>query len=183
MKKKLYKNKVFEPNVESIGCTINVYQESINHEIPEYLVHFKYFVDLMEHYGFVPISDEESNEIGFPSAINNFEKIFNQINNNIDKKVIMKKDIGETLNITDNEKTISFLNKYFIFKKIRTVNISHIKILNVKQETENEDDKNDDDSVIEEENKTKKNTELQDNELNIYIKKLDKKIRITRVKK
>ena len=177
--KKLYKNKVFEPNVESIGCTIDVYQESINQEIPEYLVHFKYFVDLMEQYGFVPLSDEESNEIGFPSAINNFEKIFNQITNNIDKKIIMKKDIGETLNITDNEKTISFLNKYFIFKKIRSVNISNIKILNVKQDIKEKES----DDAEDDESKTTKNTEIKDGKLNIYVKKLNKKIRITKVKK
>jgi D-hexose-6-phosphate mutarotase len=134
----------------------------------------------MEQYGFVPLSDEESNEIGFPSAINNFEKIFNQITNNIDKKIIMKKDIGETLNITDNEKTISFLNKYFIFKKIRSVNISNIKILNVKQEDIKEKESDD---AEDDESKTTKNTEIKDSKLNIYIKKLNKKIRITKVKK
>ena len=44
--------------------------------------------------------------------------------NTIKRKPYLSKDIGESLNMTTGEKTISFYNKYFIFKKIRIVDTS-----------------------------------------------------------
>ena len=40
-----------------------------------------------------------------------------------DKRLINK--IGNSLNMTEEEKKISFLNNYFIFKKIRNINIEN----------------------------------------------------------
>ena len=45
----------------------------------------------------------------------------NDLKNTIKRKPYLSKDIGESLNMTTGEKTISFYNKYFIFKKIRIV--------------------------------------------------------------
>ena len=49
-------------------------------------------------------------------------------------------DIGSALDMTSDEKKVSFLNKYFIFKKIRDVNAEEVeKIqLNISEDVEKE---------------------------------------------
>ena len=88
-----------------LGYTIGVYQESINKEFNEYLVNFKYFVEIMGAYGFMPISPIKEIE-----AIDSFESIY--------------KRGGFTL--SDEEQQISFLNNYFIFKKVRQVSSAYV---------------------------------------------------------
>jgi hypothetical protein len=55
----------------------------------------------------------------------------------ISKNKFKVKDYGEAINMSSQEKKISFLNRYFVYKKIRTVNIESIEIeLGEYQETE-----------------------------------------------
>ena len=116
-----YDKDTFNPDISSLGYTINVYQESINKTFPEYLVNFEYLISIMEKYGFVPLPKEECKDIGLKTGVGSFKDIFNDLNNTIKRKPYLVKDIGESLNMTTAEKTISFYNKYFIFKKIRIV--------------------------------------------------------------
>ena len=51
---------------------------------------------------------------------------------NIKLNRIKKHYIGDALNMTNNEKEISFLNNYFIYKKIRNVNSE--KMVNILKE-------------------------------------------------
>ena len=44
----------------------------------------------------------------------------------VENKTIKKANIGKAMNMTPNEKTISFLNNYFIFKKVRSPNAREI---------------------------------------------------------
>ena len=116
-----YDRDTFTPDVSSLGYTINVYQESINKTFPEYLVNFEFLISIMEKYGFIPLPEEECRDIGLKTGVGSFKDIFNDLKNTIKRKPYLSKDIGDSLNMTTGEKTISFYNKYFIFKKIRIV--------------------------------------------------------------
>tara|TARA_Y100000389_G_C17471366_1_gene531526 strand:- start:2470 stop:5784 length:3315 start_codon:yes stop_codon:yes gene_type:complete len=91
----------------SLGFKISVYQESINQNIDEYLVNFDYFKKVMADYGFI-LDDSFSVNKNKLSSVDNFEVLYN-INHKSKKKM------------SDEEKKISFMNNYFIFKKVRDV--------------------------------------------------------------
>ena len=60
----------------------------------------------------------------------------------IESGKIDKADVGKALNMSNEEKTISFLNNYYIFKKIRNPNAKEItdRILNITEEQAKLDD-------------------------------------------
>ena len=116
--KKLYNETEFPNNEKSIGYKIDVYQESINNYIPEYLVNFDYFTILLQEYGFIPITTEEANEMNFPHSIGTFQELYRKMQKEIRENKINKKRLGKATQMTEYEQEISFLNNYFIFKKI-----------------------------------------------------------------
>ena len=116
-----YDRDTFAPDVSSLGYTINVYQESINKTFPEFLVNFEFLVSIMEKYGFIPLPQEECKDIGLKTGVGSFKDIFNDLKQTLKRKPYLAKDIGQSLDMSTQEKTISFYNKYFIFKKIRIV--------------------------------------------------------------
>jgi Tfp pilus assembly protein PilX len=112
---KKYSQTGFVGDETSVGYAINVYQESINKYAIEYLVHFHYLVRLMENYGFKLLTNTEANHHGFPSGSGLFSELFHQ----------MKKE-GTAMEMSEKEKEISFLNRYFIFRKIHDVNAEKV---------------------------------------------------------
>ena len=124
--KKLYTQTTFPDDESSLGYAVDVYQESINKTATEYLVNFDFFIRTMENFGFVPIDDTEAERMGFPQAIGSFESLFNTMESEIENKTIKKVNIGKATNMKANEKFISFLNNYFIFKKVRNPNAKEI---------------------------------------------------------
>jgi hypothetical protein len=70
----------------------------------------------MEDYGFKLISLEEAKAMGFSSGSGLFEDLFRQMN-----KEGNRTSYGEAPNMSREEKEISFLNRYFIFRKIHDV--------------------------------------------------------------
>lgn len=88
---------------DCLGYTVSVYQESINNVIDEYLVHFPYLIKLMAAYGFTLSSPNIPPLASFESEYKN-------------SKFRMSKE----------EQQISFLNKYFIFRKERNINTSQV---------------------------------------------------------
>ena len=108
-----YDHASFNGDETSVGYPINVFQETINKTFKEYLVNLDYFTRVMENYGFKPITDTEAVELDIPSSLGNFEKLYKK-----------------TFNMTPNERQISFLNTYFIFKKIRSVDAEKVKLQN-----------------------------------------------------
>lgn len=112
---KLYDRDVFENNNSSVGYAINVFQESINKTFKEYLVNFDYLVRLFENYGF----KLENTHL--------FEEDFNNINvermSDEDRSVYTN-----VLNMSEEEKSISFLNRWMVFKKIRNVDTEKVYI-------------------------------------------------------
>lgn len=123
---KLYNNTTFADDESSLGYPVNVYQESINKTFKEYLVNFNFLTRELENFGFVPITDAEANNLGFPKGIGSFESLYDIMEQNIHNNRIKKKNIGKAANMTIKEKKISFLNNYFIYKKIRNPNAKEI---------------------------------------------------------
>ena len=114
-------------------------KESINKTFREYLVNFEFFTRVLENYGFVPITTQEANAMGFPQAIGSFEDLFDNMMDDIHNNKLKKFNIGKAANLSANEKIISFLNNYFIYKKVRNPNAKEItdNILNIPEQEPN----------------------------------------------
>lgn len=120
--KKMYDNITFDDDISSVGYAIDVYQETINKVFREYLVNFNYLTRLMENYGFVQITDTEAKELGVPSSSGMFNELYNEMEQEISRNKSKANDYGLADKMSSGEKRISFLNRYFIYKKIRNVN-------------------------------------------------------------
>ena len=116
----------FNDNDTSLGYTISVYQETINKTFPEFLVNFEYLTELIENYGFTPLTPEELETLGFVSSIGSFSLLFDDLKKNIKQTPRLKKIVGTSIDMNHNEKKISFLNNYFIFRKRRPVNAESV---------------------------------------------------------
>lgn len=144
----------FKDDPVCLGLQIDVYQESINKVFPEYLVNFEYFTSLLEHYGFVLLTNEESNKIGFDKSLGSFENLYDNMSKETKQYKHAKKYYGKAGEMNINEKSISFLNNYFIYRKIRDVDTESVFNTQIKEIIKKPKKKN--------------------------IKKLGKKIRISR---
>lgn len=124
---KKYFQESFPDNEDSLGLTISVYQDSINQEIEEYLVNFNYFSKCMLLYGF----EEERYLPGTKDlpGCGEFKLIYDRYGGDV--------KFGKDA-LTENEKKISFLNKYFVYRKARSVNSTMVynKLLHNVEDTE-----------------------------------------------
>jgi hypothetical protein len=118
----------FPEDDESIGMPIYVYQESIDKMFVEYLVNFEYFVRLMEDYGFVLWDDAK--KIGLstsggsaPTAM--FDLLYSKMKRDIQDNPDLF--VREAPDMQYFEKQISFLNRYFVFQKVRDLSQSSLK--------------------------------------------------------
>jgi hypothetical protein len=126
--KKQYTNSEFRDDASSFGYGIEVYQESINMRFTEYLVNFEYFIRLMKVYGFELLTEEESQQIGLPHSAGSFKLLFKQMLEDMAKDRKNKLLYNIASQMTDQEKTISFYNNYFVFKKVRNITTEHVII-------------------------------------------------------
>lgn len=134
--KKMYENETFNNDDEtSLGYGIDVYQETINKVFREYLVNFNYLNRILEHYGFVLLNSEECRQIGLRRATGMFNELFNTLEYEVQRDRRKLSDYGEAPYMTNNEKRISFLNRYIVYKKVRNVNAENVflKYLNVSK--------------------------------------------------
>lgn len=118
----------FEDDSSSIGYKINVYQESINQYIYEYLVNYDYLDRLMNAYGFKLINREEANDVGLPDGSGLFSELFINMLEEIKRNKFKSSLFGEAPNMASFEKEISFLNRFFVYKKVREVNIDKLNL-------------------------------------------------------
>ena len=131
---KMYDESGFPEDDMSLGYPINVYQESINKVFREYLVNFQYFIRIMENYGFVLVNKSEAHHMGLPDATGLFKDLFQTMENEINRNELNARDYGEAHYMSPEEKRISFLNRYFIFKKIRNINAEKMgKIISMQE--------------------------------------------------
>ncbi len=126
--KKQYTNTEFRDDASSFGYGIEVYQESINMRFTEYLVNFEYLIRLMKVYGFELLTEEESQRIGLPHSAGSFKLLFKQMIEDMTKDRKDKLLYNVASQMTDQEKTISFYNNYFVFKKVRNITTEHVVI-------------------------------------------------------
>ena len=127
--KKQYSIDRFENNENSVGHKIEVFQESINQYIPEFLVNFDYLIQLMESFGFALPTREEANKMGLPNAMGNFNELFDEMKENLRRRKIKAGDVGSAMDLNADEKKVSFLNKYFVFKKVRDINARQMAMM------------------------------------------------------
>ena len=122
--KKKYNNPLFTPDDRSLGISIGVFISSINQEITEYLVNFEYLVEKLKEKNIVLVTTDEAKEFNLPdnNSSSTFDTVYNDLlkqvhskENSHTKKYKLYKNIVEQL--SDGEKKISFLSRYFIFKK------------------------------------------------------------------
>jgi hypothetical protein len=123
---KMYSEDNFYDDETSLGYTIKVYQETINKPFDEYLVNFTYMTQLMENYGFQVLSDQDAINLGFPAGTGLFEDLFNDMTKRIRANHLLRSAYGKAPAMTENDKEISFKNRYFIFKKTSNVNIDRV---------------------------------------------------------
>ena len=117
----------------SLGYGIDIYQETINKTFREYLVNYKYLLRIMENNGFVLLTESEYKQLNLPNSMGNFEQLYNFMKMEVEKSPYLAKKLGSALDLSDEEKQISFLNNYFIFKKIRNVEYEPDEIVSKKQ--------------------------------------------------
>jgi len=135
---KLYNQTGFSDDETSIGYPISVYQETIGKSFIEYLVNFNYFIRLMDDYGFALLQKkEEANPLGLPNSSGLFSELFREMENEIRNKPNEKKNYGLALNMTPEEKQISFLNRYFVFRKVRDVQTDKVAKIITQPNLEN----------------------------------------------
>jgi hypothetical protein len=147
---KKYSDDEFPDDETSIGMQIDVYQDSINKVFPEFLVNFKYLVQLMDQYGFTLVTNEQAEKMELPAGSAMFETLYNTMRVEMRGKYIQKEEYGAASEMSIEEQQISFLNRYFVFKKTHTVNTENLyKIIrnrstiriSEKQEEEEEETK------------------------------------------
>ena len=118
----------FDDDSSSIGYRIDVFQESINQNIKEYLVNFDYLNRVFEAYGFKIIDRDEAQSIGLPEGTGLFGELFNNMLEEIQRNKFKEKEYDTAAQMTAYEKKISFLNRYFVYKKIREVSTEKIEL-------------------------------------------------------
>ena len=124
--KKIYDNTNFDDDISSLGYAVDVFQETINKVFREYLVNFNYLTRLMENYGFIQITDVEARQLGLPGSSGMFSELYNVMEQEIGRNRSKEDDYGDAAYMTSGEKRISFLNRYFVYKKIRNVDTETI---------------------------------------------------------
>jgi len=106
----------------SLGYKISVYQESINQTFSEYLVNYNFFIEAMEKYGFIIVPRNEAKTLGLPEGTGMFIELYNMMIDELNNNPKKAADYKDAPSMRKYEKDISFLNRYFVFKKVRTIN-------------------------------------------------------------
>ena len=135
--RKGYEQETFDSNESSIGLAIDVYQETINKVFREYLVNYDYLTELMRAYGFELLTKEEANDMKLPNSTGMFNELYSRMMNDIKRQTRSKRgdkselelEIGTATELEDDphQKRVSFLNRYFVYKKVANVNAEQIK--------------------------------------------------------
>ena len=125
---KQYDRDEFPDNSSSIGYGIDVFQESINKTFKEYLVNYDYLTRLLENYGFVLLTREEAVDNNLPSSTGLFNDLYGEMTNEIRRNKRAANEYGSAPRMTASERKISFLNRYFVYKKVRNVDAEKVAV-------------------------------------------------------
>jgi hypothetical protein len=119
---KAYNATEFPDDETCVGYAIDVYQESINKTFREYLVNFNYLKRLMANFGFEVVQrDDAVKDLGLPDGTGMFEQLHAQMMARLKQTPSLASDLGDAPDMRDYERRISFYNRYFVFKKVRSI--------------------------------------------------------------
>jgi hypothetical protein len=122
---KKYEENTFQNDKSSLGYEISVFQESIGSYFSEYLVNFKFLDNILQQFGFVRLNDAEARQLDLPSGTGMFDLLFNKMNEeNMSKS---GQNLTKNITMTNEEKKISFLNRYFVYLKRSTVDSGKVE--------------------------------------------------------
>jgi DNA polymerase elongation subunit (family B) len=113
-----------------------VYQESINKYFDEFLVNYDYLDRAMENYGFTHLTAEECKSLGLPKSSGLFSELYDNMVRDVEKNKKLANDYGKAIGMNVFEKKISFLNRYFVYKKVRNVDASRVQLEGEEEEDE-----------------------------------------------
>ncbi len=128
----------------------------------------------MEDYGFVLITDEEAKQMNLPGGSGLFSELFTSMETELKMNPRKSADYKKASYMTPEEKRISFMNRYFVFKKVRNVDVQKMSDVIRKQKVIEED-------VMEEEME-KITEEMEKIPKKIKAKKTSKKITLKQFK-
>jgi mRNA capping enzyme len=131
---KKYDETGFPEDDAGLGYAIHVYQESINQYIQEYLVNFPYFIRMMEDYGFILVTKDDARHMNMPDSTGMFSELFNIMDTEIKRNPNQEANYRSALYMSLEEKRISFMNRYFIFKKVRSVDAKKLEEVILKEQ-------------------------------------------------
>jgi SAM-dependent methyltransferase len=137
---KRYDRDEFNDDETCVGYAVDVFQESINKTFKEYLVNYTYLTRILENYGFVLATTEDLHNLQseFTQPTGFFGDLFNKMNDELKRNPSDRASYGDAPNMSDGERTISFLNRYFIYKKVRKVSDAEKVSLNLQHKTVDE---------------------------------------------
>ena len=126
---KAYNATEFPDDETCVGYAIDVYQESINKTFREYLVNFNYLKRLMANFGFDVVQrDDAAKDLGLPDGTGMFEQLHAQMMARIKQTPSLASDVGDAPDMRDYERRISFYNRYFVFKKVRSIDNAELVV-------------------------------------------------------
>lgn len=110
----------YQPKV--IGQSIHVYVETINQTFQEYLVDFEHLKDKLSEYDIHLLDAERCEKLGiqYPST-GTFKSLFQDLQDKMQSPhslaFKLQKSLKDVLEMSDEEKTFSFMNRWFVFRK------------------------------------------------------------------
>jgi len=150
---KKYSDTGFPDDDTSLGFSVDVYQESIGQFAREYLVNFSFFIEMMENYGFRLVSKDEAHQIGLPNSTGLFSELYDSMKNEIRRRPQLEVDYKDAPFMTLAEQSVSFLNRYFVFRKIMSVDASKKEKMFLQGDFGKEKEQHDLDSIIDTESR------------------------------
>jgi hypothetical protein len=123
---KLYDTTSFQDNDSCLGYKIDVYQDSINQTLTEYLVNYDFLTSTMDKYGFTLINRDEARQMGLPEGSGMFSELFTSMQKEVNRDPKKETDYKDALYMRKYEKDISFLNRFFVYKKTSTRNAEEL---------------------------------------------------------
>jgi hypothetical protein len=76
----------------------------------------------MDKYGFTQLTRDEARQMKLPEGSGMFSELFNAMENEVKRNPEKENDYKDALYMREYEKDISFLNRFFIYKKTSTRN-------------------------------------------------------------
>jgi mRNA (guanine-N7-)-methyltransferase len=124
---KVFDNKDSDKNY---GLKIDVYIETINKRVTEYIVDFRLLEKELAKYDIRPLNNKECKELNVTSSSGSFKELFKLMKSSSVKSYHIK----SATEMSDQEQHYSFMNRWFIFKKDSTTPKTS-KIISIKTET------------------------------------------------